>query len=248
MGVIDINNLKIGEISNNKFGTPMKIVRYNKTDDMTIEFQDEHRVTVNTWYRKFIIGQIKNPYDKTKYGVGYIGVGRHKSRYDSITQNPYYTTWTYMLERCYSEKLRYKHPTYDDCYVCDEWHNFQIFADWCEINYYSTHDNKRMHIDKDILVKGNKIYSPEACMIVPQRINMMFMTKTRSVDVDLPQGIRRYRNVFMSEYNTKYLGAYKTIEEAIEKYMVEKRIHIKEVADEYKDKIPPKVYNALLEW
>jgi hypothetical protein len=53
---------------------------------------------------------------------------------------------------------------------------------------------------------------------------------------------------FSAEYNTKYLGAYEILEDAIEQYNIEKRIHISELSNEYKNILPPKIYNALVNW
>jgi hypothetical protein len=89
-----------------------------------------------------------------------------------------------------------------------------------------------MHIDKDILVKWNTIYAPDKCLIVPQRINMLFLKQVRLKDPDLPNRIRRSATGFMAEYNTKYLGVYKTLDEAIKNYEIEKRIHIRNIADD----------------
>lgn len=106
----------------------------------------------------------------------------------------------------------------------------------------------RMHIDKDVLMKDNKIYSPDSCIFLPQKINMLFMKKSRITDSDLPTGIRRTVSGFSAEYNTKYLGAYEILEDAIEQYNIEKRIHISELSNEYKNILPPKIYNALVNW
>ena len=151
------------------------------------------------------------------------------------------------MERCYSEKRRDKHMTYRDVYLCDEWCNFQVFAEWVDDNYYNVED-ERMHLDKDILVRGSRVYSPETCLIVPQRINMMFMSKEKKTDPDLPNAIYRCVNGYKSAYRGKSLGVFKTLDEAIEKQEKTKRIHIRNVADEYKDRISEKVYKALYNW
>ena len=71
--------------------------------------------------------------------------------------------------RCYSEKSRAENPTYVGCTVCREWHNFQNFAKWYDDNYPS--DGHEYHLDKDILIDGNKEYSPVACMFVTRAEN-----------------------------------------------------------------------------
>jgi len=223
----------------------MKIIRYVNAGDMTIEFQDEHKVQINTTYANFKKG-IKNPYDISVSTMGYIGEGKYLSKINDIV-TPIYAAWRNMLKRCYDESDRYLHPAYENCVVDKEWHNFQTFAAWYEGNFYQV-GTERMHIDKDILLKDNKIYSPETCIFVPQSINMVFMNKHRDVDSDLPNGINRCVGGYRSMYNTKSLGVSKTLEEAIEKYNIEKRIHIKRLVEEYGDELPPRIRNILLNW
>ena len=161
-----------------------------------------------------------------------------------------------MIKRCYDEKTIKKHLTYKDCSVCDEWHNFQNFAKWCEENYYeSKFKNEPMQLDKDILQKGNKIYSPETCIFVPRRINSLFI-KSDKARGDCPIGVtfrkdngkyRSYCNVQYKEEPRKQiqLGQFNTPEEAFYAYKQFKENYIKEVADLYRPYIPEKLYNAM---
>ena len=136
------------------------------------------------WFKN---GLIKNPYDKNVFGMGYIGEGKYnKKDYEKI-----YNTWSDMLRRCYEPYFINKNLAYIDCYVHDEWHNFQNFAKWYEENYYEIKE-QRMCLDKDILNKGNKIYSSETCLIVPQVINQLFV-KPR-IKNDLPIGVGIFNN------------------------------------------------------
>ena len=79
---------------------------------------------------------------------------------------PYYRTWKSMLARCYSTKLQERNPTYVGCVVSDEWLTFSVFRAWM-----TTQDWKRMHLDKDLLIESNKIYSPETCVFVSGAVN-----------------------------------------------------------------------------
>jgi len=241
-----LNENRVGELSNNKLGTLMKIVEYRNQMDITIEFQDEHRVQRNTTYRNFKIGQIKNPYDKSAMGIGYAGEGEHLTIINHKNTLAY-RVWSDILLRCYREELRSEHLAYKDCTVCDEWLNFQTFAKWYDDNYYKI-DGERMHIDKDILFKGNTIYTPARCLIVPQKINMLFLTKAKTIDPDLPNTIYRCKTGYNANYNGKSLGVYKTVEEAIEAHENAKIERIKQIAEEYKNKIPLKAYEALINY
>lgn len=238
---------RVGILKTNKKGTEMKIIKVLPDDRIIVQFQDEFKFEKEIHYNNFKRGTVKNPYDKTICGVGYLGEGSFIAHDENGINTKPYDTWTNMIERCYSNNMRHKHFAYEDCTMCDEWLNFQTFAKWYEANFYDI-GTERMHIDKDILMKDNKIYAPEKCIFVPQRINMIFMKKNRKIDSDLPNGIHRCIGGFRSEYNTKYLGTYKTLEEALYYYNIEKQLHINEVADEYKNIIPPKLYKALLNW
>jgi hypothetical protein len=78
----------------------------------------------------------------------------------------FYVRWENMLERCYCPKYHKLFPTYKDCYVCDDWLLFSNFKSWMKEQVW---DN--CHLDKDILVKGNKVYSPHTCVFVHHKVN-----------------------------------------------------------------------------
>lgn len=223
----------------------MKIIDYTNSANITVEFQDSNKYKISTTYQNFKRGTVKNPYDITVYGVGYLGVGEYVCWVEG-EHTSHYTLWENILARCYNEKDRHNRPTYKDCIVCDEWLNFQNFAKWYDENAYDTGDGSRLHIDKDILVSDNKTYSPDTCILVPQPINMLFMTKSKKIDSDLPNGINRSMNGYKAQYNAKHLGTFKTLKEAIVQRETERRKHIKKTVNRYKSVLPFKVYNALL--
>ena len=109
-------------------------------------------------------GSVKDNNYISVLGVGYLGVGEHRAKIKGAMTEKY-TAWVNMLRRCYLDE----HPTYKDCTVCVEWHDFQVFAEWYENNYPV--DGKKYAIDKDIKIDGNKIYSPDFCIFVSQREN-----------------------------------------------------------------------------
>ena len=246
---------RIGEQKKNNYGNLMTIVEYNGVRDIIVEF--ENGCKVKAQYNQFKKGNIKNPYNKTLYNIGYIGEGSYNTKFGS-KHTIQYDCWKNMMNRCYDEKSLKNNPTYKDCKVCEEWHNFQNFAKWFDENYYEI-NSQTMHLDKDILQKGNKIYSPETCVFVPQRINKLF-TKSNATRGDLPIGViyrkDKNKNTFQSQcsiydkdkYKPKHLGYYNTPEEAFYKYKEFKENYIKEVAEEYKDVIPVKLYEAMINY
>lgn len=224
----------------------MQIVRYRNSSDIDVQFLDDYKfIRKHTNYNSFRLGQIKNPYDKTLLNVGYMGVGEHKLHNDDLSETSAYDAWRNMIFRCYRKKERA--PAYfDRVTVCEEWQNFQNFASWYEENYYETEG--RLHLDKDILYPGNIIYSPEKCLLVPQRINMLFVNLPNKHG--LPNGIRRTEttNKYSATYNGKSLGVYNTLYAAYEVYSNKKEKVIQEIANEYKKIIPEKLYVALFNY
>ena len=190
------------------------------------------------------------------FGVGYIGEGKYSRK----THLKIYKCWQKMLQRCYDPYYINKFPTYIYCIVCEEWHNFQNFASWYEENYYECND-ERMELDKDILVKNNKIYSPSTCIFVPQRINYLF-TKRQNCRGDYPIGVtynkesKRLKvqcNIYKNGKASKeHLGRY-PIDKPFQAFYVYKEFkenYIKQVADEYYSKgfIPKKLYDAMYKY
>ena len=115
-------------------------------------------------------------------GVGvndadYVTEKREKTdgRWIKVWRCPFYQTWVNMLERCYSEKYHQKYPTYIGCSVCEEWLLFSNFKRWME-----THDWEGKHLDKDLLITGNKVYSPDTCIFVHPKINTFVNNCTSS--------------------------------------------------------------------
>lgn len=121
------------------------------------------------------IGKVRYPYQKSVCGVGYLGEGNHKSQSNGKSNNVYFV-WSTMIRRCYDPNVFKKLPTYINCSVDPRWHNFQVFAEW----YYNNSKKIRgikFHLDKDLLIDGNKVYSPETCVILPARINLFLANK-----------------------------------------------------------------------
>lgn len=190
-----------------------------------------------------------------KYGVAYNSKGKYPTKING-KRTKCYRTWHDMLRRCYSQKYQEKEPTYKDCEVCEEWLNFQNFAKWFYENYYEI-EGEKMGLDKDILHKNNKVYSPSTCIFTPSRINTLFIKNNKNRG-ELPIGVRYHKDIkkYSSHLSIKrngkskqvYLGLSNTPEGAFYKYKIEKEKYIKEVANEYKDKIPQKLYDAMMNY
>lgn len=158
--------------------------------------------------------------------------------------------WKEMLRRCYNEKRQLRDPSYIGCSVDSRWHNYQNFAEW-----YEGHEYRGMEyqLDKDILVVGNKVYSPEACCLVPNEINSILTSCSRARGA-LPQGVCwdkdkcRYKAQMNMNGRYKYLGLFKCVDEASKVYKTTKEAYVKERALHWRDRIAPEVFEALMAW
>ena len=240
----------IGTTNISNKGSIMKILDY-KSPKVLIEFQDEFRYKKWVFYSQFQSGKVSNPYLKNNLGIGYVGVGNYLTTYNG-KHTPEYHAWSNMLTRCYSETWQKNYDTYKKCSVCEEWHNFQNFAKWYNENYYEV-EGDIMCLDKDILKKGNKLYSPETCVFVPNRINTLFVKKDKNrgeypIGVSYNKMRKKFATGVSIDHKRVGLGYFKTPMEAFYVYKKHKENYVKKVANEFKDKIPETVYDALMRY
>ena len=159
-----------------------------------------------------------------------------------------YLLWRAMMRRCYDEEFLLKHPTYRGCCVCDEWKTFSKFFSWFKENYVEGYD-----LDKDLLTKGNKVYSPNTCCFVPHELNG-FSCKCNAMRTNLPIGVSYSKGFYVARMRKHMknveLGQYTTPLEAFEAYKNEKERHAKDLAKAYfkKGMITKRVYDALMNY
>lgn len=191
-------------------------------------------------------GNIYNPYHLSVYGTGYVGIGKYKTPFKGRDYKVY-KTWNHMIERGYSDKFKTSNPAYINCSVDSKWHCFQNFARWME-NSYNSETMQGWQLDKDILAKGNKIYSPQTCCFVPQEINNLFTSCTK-VRGKYPIGVTKKRNLYEARVSKNgeriSQGFFSTPEEAFQAYKIAKEDYIKEVADKWKPYITPQTHQAM---
>ena len=239
---------RTGEKGINNFGSKMVIVEYRKWDDIDIYFPEYDWTLKHATYQSFKKRTIKCPYEPRLFGMGYLGEGKYLSSVNGKHTDDF-NIWYDMLRRCYDPKFHERNPTYEDCEVEDYLLNFQHMGEWIKNNYYEV-PGEKMCLDKDILCKGNKVYSRDICIFIPQKINSLFTkcNKARGNDPigvsDLPSG--NYRVQCRNGYGKMiHLGTYSTKEEAFQVYKKYKEKVIKETIDSYKGKIPEPYYSKL---
>lgn len=234
----------------------MKIVEYKRAGDITVEFQDEYRGRVHTEYKHFLKGGVRNPYHPSVCGVGITG-NKYLLRTNGI-QIKEYKIWKGMLERCFDNKTKEKRATYQNVTCCKEWLNFENFYEWIhsQENFDKWFNNDRWCLDKDILIKGNKVYSPDTCCLVPNNINVLFTKRNKDRGENYIGVVyHKASNSFVAQVNKnvgeqEHLGCYNTPEEAFLAYKKAKEDYIKQIAQiEYdKGNIIKRCYDAMMNY
>lgn len=174
---------------------------------------------------------------KLVYGVGINDLAGEEGKSD------FYRKWVGMLERCYSARYLKKRPSYKGCSVCPEWLTFSNFKSWMK-----EQDYEGKQLDKDILIPGNRLYSPGTCTFISCQLNT-FLIESGSIRGGYPIGVDFHRktNKFRAQCNTsgvrKTLGYFDTAEEAHAAWLAEKQAQARAFAGQQED---PRVSFALL--
>ena len=162
-----------------------------------------------------------------------------------------YSVWNNIRLRCYNLNCRGSLPTYEGCTMSEDFLVFSKFKEWYNNQIGCEQDG--WHVDKDLLFKGNKVYSAETCVLLPPEINSAIVVHNRGSN-NLPMGVTynrtktRYRAMIQRKGGREYLGTYDTPEEAFYAYKPVKEAYIKSIAEKWKDKIDPRAYQALMNW
>lgn len=243
----------VGKIFKSRSFGEFRVLNYFSWNNVEIEF-------LSTGYRKTCElkdlkkGSVKDLYLPIIYGQGYVG-DKHKTCETvdgKVVNKKQYEHWRGMLRRCYNEEERYKTPTYKDCIVSENFKSYTYFYEWC--NKQVGFNNKGWNLDKDLLVKGNKIYSEDNCVFLPPELNAI-LVKNNKIRGKYPIGVYycKSKKLFVAQINRNkdqqdYLGAFNTPEEAFYAYKEAKEDFIKEQALKWKDKIDPRAYEALMNY
>lgn len=175
------------------------------------------------------------------YGVGVTDIPTNQ---DGARLNSY-TIWKDILYRCYSDKRQKRQPTYAGCSVCKEWHIFSNFKRFYDANYVEGY-----HLDKDLLVVGNKEYSPEACLFVPRSINAFLnFNKGRNKSYPIGASFNKREGKFVSRINIDGtpvdLGRFECPKLANEAWVKEK-LSLAKAKKQLCDSIHPALYSSIV--
>lgn len=193
-------------------------------------------------------GSVKDKNKPVVCGVGFIGDGKFFATKKG-KRDPAYRAWTNMLFRCFSDDYKSRQPTYMKCTVDESWLSYQVFAKW----FYENNKGEKYQLDKDLIIHGNKHYSPETCALVPQWLNLF--TVARGADRgDYPIGVSfsKQKNKFEAYCNEnakrKQLGFYEspeTAHQAWKKYKLGLALERKHEMDEIDTRIYPNVVKII---
>lgn len=246
---------RLGEENINHQSCIMQIVKYDNYNNIFVEFQDKHKAVVHTTYNNFKKGNVKNPYYPSVYEVGIVGL-KYKAKINKKMTKEY-MAWNNMLKRCYNKDFKNKCDTYENVTCCSEWLNFENFYEWLhsQTNFNNWYNGDKWAVDKDILFKGNKVYSPETCCLVPSNVNSLFL-KCDKARGDCPVGVNKKDNGFQARCqnpflnNYEYIGFYSTKSNAFYAYKHYKENLIKQIAEiEYNNgNITGQCYEAMMNY
>jgi len=162
-----------------------------------------------------------------------------------------YDLWKGMLKRCFSEKFKQKYPTYQGVTCSKDWLSMTKFIE--DVSQMRGYGLSGWALDKDILVKGNKLYSKDTCCFVPAEVNSLLIKRDNSRG-EWPVGVYFHKasGKFVANLRingkVKFLGLFASPIEAFQAYKAAKEAQIKVVADKWKDLLDERVYLALLDY
>ena len=239
----------VGKVCKSNLSGDFKILKYNNSENVEIQF-------TNTGYRKVAVmkevrnGEVKDHFSPSVYGVGILGTKYPPSMSGRNTKE--YNLWQNMLQRCYSDTFQKKQPTYEGCKCSENFKYYEYFYEWChkQIGF----SNQGWHLDKDLLIKGNKVYSESTCVFLPKEINLLLI-KRESLRGEYLIGVYWHKTnkafaaqVSKSKGKQECLGYFNTEIEAFNAYKTAKEAFIKEQANEWKSQIDYRAYEALMNY
>ena len=239
----------VGKVCKSLNSGNFKVLKYNDSANVVIQFLNTRFETVATLCN-IGKGEVKYPYSPSVFGVGILGT-KYPSEVNGVKTKEY-VLWKSMLQRCYSDSFKKKRPTYEGCEVSDKFKSYEYFYEWChsQVGF----GNQDWHLDKDLLIKGNKVYNESTCVFLPKEINLLLIKRDNNRGEHLI-GVCWHKkdNAFVAKVaknkgKREYLGFFKTEIEAFNAYKEAKESFIKEQANKWKSQIDERAYNALMNY
>ena len=239
----------VGKVCKSKSSGDFKVLKYNDSANVEIQFVKTGFETVAR-LTNIRNGNVKDQHSPSVFGVGILGT-KYPTKINGVITKEY-VLWSGMLKRCYSDVYKKRYPTYEGCKVSNKFKNYEYFYEWChkQIGFC----NEGWHLDKDLLIKGNKVYSEDSCVFIPSDINLLLTKSTASRGEHLigvcwcKRDKAFVAQINKNKGNQEHLGYFKTEIEAFNAYKTAKESFIKEQANKFKSQIDPRAYNALMKY
>ena len=241
--------MKEGDMYSTNSSGKVVVRKYLNCESVEIEFLNTGWKTVAR-KQNIELGSVKDKYKPDVFGVGVVGC-KYATKVNG-KHLPEYILWRNMITRCFDTESLSKRPTYEECTLSENFKSYEYFYEWChkQIGF----GNEGFELDKDLLIKGNKVYSENTCVFLPSEINMVLVKHTPSRGKH-PIGVSWYSKskTFIAQVNKnkgkpENLGYFKTEIEAYNAYTTAKESFIKEQANKWKGKIDERAYNALMKY
>ena len=224
---------RVGKIFPTNNCGDIELIEHKGKQIYDVRFSDG-TIVKDITFGRIIEKTVKNPNEKNIYNVACIGEGV-LPKDNKIA----YKHWINMIQRVYCEKYKSLYPTYKNTSVSPMWLVFKEFLKWFENNYV-----ENWVLDKDIIGKENKIYSPETCIFVPAEINALFRKHSKS-NTGLQGVTKVYNGKFYSKGCGNYIGTFDTIEEAVKSCVDYKTNKLKNLILLYDSILPLKTKEIL---
>ena len=239
----------VGKVCKSLNSGDFKILKYNDSYNVEIQFLKTGFEAVAQLV-SIKIGNVKDPYLPSVFGVGILGA-KYQSKVNGV-QTKEYVLWCNMLKRCYYATYKKKSQTYEGCEASDNFKSYEYFYEWChkQIGF----NNECWQLDKDLLVKGNKVYSENTCVFIPKEINSL-LAKSGKIRGEYligvcwcKRGMTFKATVNKNKGKQEHLGYFNTEIEAYNAYKEAKESFVKEQANKWKSQIDQRAYNALMSY
>ena len=223
---------------------PMNDKQYNEVlkrykDGIMITDEDVSNIINNILYKSD--DWYANKWRKSMYNIGYLGCNDSPATND----NYIYRKWANMMQRCYDEEVHKAKPYYASCTVGVEWHNFSNYREWHRKNAMG---DRKLDLDKDLLVCGNTVYSSETCTLISHFANTIFEDRSLKNQITLNNSTQKYDVTMIILGKVEKVGTFDTQEDAKRAFIDYKQNYIRDFAEKCKGKVPNKTYEAMMNW
>ena len=203
------------------------------TDELVTDIVNDILYKADDWYA--------NKWKKSMFGIGWLGCNDAEATRD----NYIYSKWANMMQRCYDEETHRLKPYYALCTAEIEWLNFSNYREWHKENMMG---DRKVDLDKDVLVQGNTVYGSETCTLIPHFTNTLFEERGADTNIVLNNTTGKYGVTMSVLGKNEDVGTFDTEEEARQGYIDYKQDYIWNYAKKCKGKVPHKTYEAMMNW